>query len=119
MGRDKKVLVTTNEDLGSRSHSVNEDFLIVRIPEADRRRCIGPRSFLVPTEDTLNQGKGFFGEFELAGQGSVKFVLHDLKKNQLMLSHDQAKKVSTEPSRSECGHKDVRIQADPHHDTSL
>jgi hypothetical protein len=116
---NEKILVTTHEDLGTGSHSVNQDFLVVGITKADGRWCLFARSFVVPVQDALDRGERLLGELELLGEDSAQLVFHDLEKNQLMVSHDQTEKVSTKATRREGSHQDVCIQADPHHETSL
>jgi hypothetical protein len=112
-------LITGDEDLCSGRNGVSQDSLVIAISQRDGRHGIASRNDLAPLEDGRCRRKCNVAHLQFEGQDPAHLVRNDLGNKKIMFGQDKLQEVGTEASSDEGGNKNVGIQTDPGHETSL
>ena len=119
LGDIEKVLVTSHQDLCPGRNGVCQDPLIIGISQWDRGRFSPSGKDIATVEDRLHRRECSLARLELRREHAKDFLRDNLGEDELVLRQNQLQEVRAEASSDEGCDKDVGIQADSRHETSL
>ena len=119
MRYSQKIVVARNKYGRAALDGCREYRLVAGVPELDWGRQARPWNDHATIEDCLQQAMCGRANAELGRQHAADLVDNDLWYDQFVFGNDESKDVGAEATSGKRGNKNVRVETDSSHDTSL